>query len=242
MQKLGLDVGWSSDLQCGNFDLKTTVGNQINGMTNGFKNLMGDVVQSATGAVASLSAMVIQRANPGLYEMLTNGVLQANVAFDKAQLNCQNIAKCIVNFSDSSKWTQQDAMDEYKKLVNSGDADALRVNDSGEKVTGESGSCWGGGRGQRAIRPTHDLSAAGYDMMNNLPVNSTGSGSFVKFPARKKPLRQWLKCSVIARFAPVRMPRNAPMAISFSNQAPASPKPAFHRCWKKPRALMASNW
>jgi len=28
--------------------------------------------------------MVIQRANPGLYDMITNGVLQANVAFDKA--------------------------------------------------------------------------------------------------------------------------------------------------------------
>lgn len=41
MQKLGLDLGWSSDLMCGNFDLKTTVGNQLNGITDGFKNLMG---------------------------------------------------------------------------------------------------------------------------------------------------------------------------------------------------------
>lgn len=102
MQKLGLDVCWSSDLQCGNFNLKTTVGNQINGMTNGFKNLMGVVVQNATGAVASLPAMVIQRANSVLYEMLTNSVLQANVAFDKAQLNSQNMAKCMVDFSDSA--------------------------------------------------------------------------------------------------------------------------------------------
>ncbi|MBC0030554.1 integrating conjugative element protein, partial [Escherichia coli] len=78
---------------CGNFDLKTTVSNQLNGVTDGFKNLMGDVIQGATGAVASLPAMVIQRANPGLYDALTNGVLQANVAFDKAQLNCQNMAK-----------------------------------------------------------------------------------------------------------------------------------------------------
>ncbi len=80
MQKLGLDLGWSSDLMCGNFDLKTTVGNQLNGITDGFKNLMGDVIQGASGAVASLPAMVIQRANPGLYDMLTNGVLQAGDA------------------------------------------------------------------------------------------------------------------------------------------------------------------
>lgn len=45
MKKLGMDIGWSSDLMCGNFDLKTTVGNQLNGVTDGFKNLMGDVIQ-----------------------------------------------------------------------------------------------------------------------------------------------------------------------------------------------------
>ncbi|MDQ9296791.1 integrating conjugative element protein, partial [Escherichia marmotae] len=71
MKKLGVDIGWSSNLMCGNFDLKTTVSNQLNGVTDGFKNLMGDVIQGATGAVASLPAMVIQRANPGLYDALT---------------------------------------------------------------------------------------------------------------------------------------------------------------------------
>lgn len=100
MQRLGMNLGWSSDLMCGNFDLKTTVGNQLNGVTSGFKNLMGEVIQGATGAVASLPAMIIQRANPGLYEMLTNGVLQGGVAFDKAQLNCQNLSKRMMDMAD----------------------------------------------------------------------------------------------------------------------------------------------
>ncbi|KLU13853.1 conjugal transfer protein, partial [Xenorhabdus griffiniae] len=131
----GLELGWSSDLMCGNFDLKTTVGNQLNGITAGFKNLMSEVIQGATGAVASLPAMIIQRANPGLYDMLTNGVLQANVAFDKAQFNCQNMAKRMMNFAENSKWTQSAALQEYKTLVNSGDADAVRVNNAGSKST-----------------------------------------------------------------------------------------------------------
>lgn len=156
MQKLGLNTGWSSDLMCGNFDLKTTVGNQLNGVTSGFKNLMGDVIQGATGAVASLPAMVIQRANPGLYDMLTNGVLQANVSFDKAQLNCQNMAKKMMDFSDSSNWTQQAMMDEYKSVVNSGDTDAVRADEAGRKVTGTSGNNWIGGqkRGGRGSPPS----------------------------------------------------------------------------------------
>ncbi len=45
MQRLGMNLGWSSDLMCGNFDLKTTIGNQLNGVTDGFKNLMGSVIQ-----------------------------------------------------------------------------------------------------------------------------------------------------------------------------------------------------
>ncbi len=154
MRKLGMNVGWSSDLMCGNFDLKTTVGNQLNGVTNGFKNLMGDVVQNATGAVASLPAMIIQRANPGLYDMLTNGVLQANVSFDKAQLNCQNMSKRMMDFAGNNKWTQGAVMDEYRSLVNSGDADAVRVNNSADKLQGNSGQNWIGGqkRGGRVSR------------------------------------------------------------------------------------------
>lgn len=182
MKKLGLDVGWSSDLMCGNFDLKTTIGNQLNGVTAGFKNLMGDVIQGATGAVASLPAMLIQRANPGLYDMLTNGVLQANVSFNKAQLNCQNMAKRIADFADTSDWTQQAMLEEYKSIVNSGDSDAVRTDNAGRKVSGNKGNNWIGGQkrggsGQPAIKPTHDLTAAGFNMMNGLFVTSTESVS-----------------------------------------------------------------
>ncbi|MDF7679939.1 integrating conjugative element protein [Enterobacteriaceae bacterium ESL0689] len=182
MKKLGLNTEWSSDLMCGNFDLKTTVGNQLNGVTDGFKNLMGEVIQGATGAVASMPAMLIQRANPGLYDMLTNGVLQANVSFDKAQLNCQNMAKRMMDFSNTSKWTQQAMLEEYKSIVNSGDTDAVRINEAGRKASGNKGSNWIGGKqrggtGQPAIKPIYDLVTAGFNMMNDLPVISTQSVS-----------------------------------------------------------------
>ncbi len=178
MQRLGMNLGWNSDLMCGNFDIKTTVGNQLNGVTNGFKNLMSEVVQGATGAVASLPAMAIQRANPGLYEMLTNGVLQANVAFDKAQLNCQNMSKRMMEFSDTNKWTQAAMLEEAKKIINSGDADAVGTMNKVEKQPdGKEGVPWMGGEkrggaGQKAIQPTQDFAQAGFNIMNNLPPTS----------------------------------------------------------------------
>lgn len=179
---LGLALGWQSDLMCGNFDLKTTVSNQLNGLTAGMKNLMGEAIQGATGAVASLPAMAIQRANPGLYDMLTNGVLQANVAFDKAQFNCQNMAKKMMVFAQNNKWTQSAALQEYKSLVNGGDGDAVRANNAGAKASGSGGHAWiggqkQGGKGQSAIRPARDLASAGFNMMNRLPVLSQSSVS-----------------------------------------------------------------
>lgn len=80
--------------------------------------------------------------------MLTNGVLQANVSFDKAQLNCQNMAKKMMDFSDTSKWTQQAMLEEYKSIVNSGDSDAVRANEAGRKVSGNKGNNWIGGNSE----------------------------------------------------------------------------------------------
>ncbi len=156
-------MGWNSDLMCGNFDIKTTVGNQLNGVTDGFKNLMSEVIQNATGAVASLPAMAIQRANPGLYEMLTNGVLQANVAFDKAQLSCQNMAKRMMDFSENNQWTQAAILEEAGNIINSGDGDAVgTMNQVEKKPDGKAGVQWiggekRGGAGQKAIVPAQDF-------------------------------------------------------------------------------------
>ena len=180
MTRLGMTGSWNSDLMCGNFDLKTTVGNQLNGVTSGFKDLMSDVIQGATGAVASMPAMVIQRANPGLYEMLTNGMLQAGLSFDKSKINCQNLAKKMADYTIGNKWMQAAVTEEYKSIVASSDGDAVSSDHQLHKATGEEGTTWIGGRkrggkGQPAIKPTHDLAKAGYNMMNNLPVTSNHS-------------------------------------------------------------------
>lgn len=171
MEKIGLGIGWNSDLMCGNFDLSTTVKNQLNGATEGFKNMMGDVINGATGAVASLPAMIIQRANPGLYELLTNGVLQANVAFDKAQLNCQTMSKKLADYTLSGKLTQTAIGQEFQNVVAS-TSDAVRADNTLKQASGKEGVKWVGGQqrggaGQKAIKPTYDIAKAGYNILNN---------------------------------------------------------------------------
>lgn len=195
MKRIGLDAGLSSDLMCGNFDIKTTVGNQLNGVTNGFKDLMGDVITGATGAVSSMPAMILQRANPGLYEMITNGVLQAGLAFDKSKLNCESMANKLADYTlgDKSSWTESAVREEYKEAVSASGGDALRAEEARTKASGKEGATWvggkkAGGKGQPAIQPTRDLAKAGYNMMNNLSVtsNSTVSAGSCKGSACQK--------------------------------------------------------
>ena len=92
MQSIGVGIGWNSNLICGDMSITTTLQNQLNGITNGFQQIMSNVIQSATSAVASLPALIIQRADPGLYNLLTNGVLQARLDFRPLKLTCKAMA------------------------------------------------------------------------------------------------------------------------------------------------------
>ncbi|TKV06628.1 integrating conjugative element protein [Citrobacter sp. wls619] len=178
-QLLNVRAGWNADLMCGNFDISTTVRNQLNGVTEGFQDLMGNVIQSATSAVASLPAMIIQRANPQLYDLLTNGVLQGRVDFDKSQLTCQKMAEKMTDFAYGSAWTQSAKAENYQAVAAS-ETDAVRAEKKVEKEAASKGKTWVGGQkrggsGQPPIKLVGDTTKAGYNILNQRSVTDTGS-------------------------------------------------------------------
>ncbi|EAS1759721.1 integrating conjugative element protein [Salmonella enterica] len=180
-QIINMSAGWNADLMCGNFDINTTVRNQLNGVTDGFKDLMGEVIQSATSAVASLPAMVIQRANPQLYDLLTNGVLQARVDFDKSQLTCQKMAEKMTDYAYNSAWTQSAKTENYQEIV-AGEPDAVRAEKQAEKEAASKGKSWVGGQkrggsGQPPIKLIGDTTKAGFNILNQRSATDTGSVS-----------------------------------------------------------------
>ena len=101
MDSIGVGFGWNNDLMCGNMNLSTTLENQLNGATQGFQNIMGSVIQNATGAVMSLPALIIQRANPQLYNLITNGILQARIDYDRSKGTCRAIAEKMADIAGS---------------------------------------------------------------------------------------------------------------------------------------------
>lgn len=181
-QGIGLGVNWNSNLMCGNMDIATTLQNQLNGVTNGFQQIMGQVIDAASGAVASLPAMLIQRANPGLYELLSNGVMQGRIDFDRSKLTCQAITDKVSSTMASGGWQQLATAQTAKQILGGGgqQKDAVKAVEQIEKNKGEEGIPWiggkkAGGKGQDPIKLTESIVTAGYNSLHKRSPTSTAS-------------------------------------------------------------------
>src|SRR3989344_3467319 len=144
MRSIGVGVGWNSNLICGDMSIQTTLRNQLNGITQGFQQIMSTVIQSATTAVASLPALIIQRADPGLYNLLTNGVLQARLDFDRSKLTCRAMAEKMADMAGGQLgWSQLAEGMALRQAVSS--TDAVSAVEQAERRRGNGGVPWVGG-------------------------------------------------------------------------------------------------
>lgn len=179
MSSLSVSIGWNSNLICGKMSLTTTLRNQFNGATNGFRTIMSTVIQDATAAVASLPALIIQRADPGLYNLLTNGVLQGRLDFDRSKLTCQAIGEDMINLAGGQLgWNQLAQGITLRDAVGSGDA--VSALQTAETTGSNNGVPWvggnnAGGAGQNPISVISDVTQAGYNLLNGRTVTDTSS-------------------------------------------------------------------
>jgi len=176
MDSVSVGVGWDTNLMCGKMDLSTTLQNQLNGATSGFKSVMSSVIQNATGAVASLPALIIQRADPGLYNLLSNGILQARLDFDRSKSTCKAIAGRMADIAGGHfGWEQLAEGINLTQTVSS--RDAVAAVEQAETQQGNNGVPWVGGRpagGKRqpSIKVVADVTRAGYNLLNGQEVGS----------------------------------------------------------------------
>lgn len=177
MQTLSVGVGWNSNLICGDMSITTTLRNQLNGITNGFQTIMSNVIQNATAAVASLPALIIQRVDPGLYNLLTNGILQARLDFDRSKLTCRAIGDRMADMAGGQLgWDQLAEGMVLKQAVST--TDAVSAIEQAETSRGNEGVTWvggsnAGGAGQPPIRVVGDVTRAGYNLLNGRGATDT---------------------------------------------------------------------
>ncbi|EPN1347399.1 TPA: integrating conjugative element protein [Pseudomonas aeruginosa] len=181
MDSIGVGFGWNNDMMCGNMNLSTTLENQLNGATQGFQNIMGSVIQNATGAVMSLPALIIQRANPQLYNLITNGILQARIDYDRSKGTCRAIAEKMADIAgEQTGWGKIAEGQALGATLASDGKDAVSALEAVEKKGGNDGVTWvggdkAGGSGQKPIRIVNDVTRAGYNLLTSRSVNDSSS-------------------------------------------------------------------
>jgi integrating conjugative element protein (TIGR03755 family) len=171
---LGGSVEWGTPFACGaSFDPMAAVSNQLNGLTEGFQQLMGSVIQSATGAVASLPAIIIARANPDLYDLLQKGVVGAKTDIAFAQATCEDMQAIMTGEQgiDFEKWIRISALEDWRRQMES-EPDVIRAKRTVDAQAGNAGTRWiggiaAGGRDQPVIAVNHDIVIAGYNTLLN---------------------------------------------------------------------------
>lgn len=170
MDSISVGAGWDTNLICGDMSLDTTLRNQLNGATGGFKSIMSNIIQNATSAVASLPALIIQRADPGLYNLLTNGILQARLDFDRSKSTCRAVAERMADIAGGQLgWGQlAEGMALSHTVKNH---DAVAAVEQAEANRGNNGVPWiggqsAGGKRQPPIKVVSDVTRAGFNLLN----------------------------------------------------------------------------
>ncbi len=182
-----LSLGYS----CGAFDPVAAVSNGLNDIGSGADDMMDAMTAAATNAIASLPALILQRANPGLYDLFQNALLKAEENMQIATKSCETMEAEIAQgknpYADLivlSKGT------EWKRQMGIGGNDAVSAKEAVETDNGASGIPWvggmAGGAGQPPLQLTGDIVEAGYRVNLNQPV--TGSPPAVIPEARLQQL------------------------------------------------------
>lgn len=169
-----LGLGYS----CAKFDPVAAVTNTLNNIAAGVDDMMNAMTAAATSAIAALPALILQRANPGLYDLFQNALLKAEETMQLATKSCEQmeaeIAKGKNPYADLITLSKGN---DWKVQMGVGGNDAVSAKASVESANGDNGVPWiggqAGGSGQPVLEFTGDIVQAGYNITMNRAVTDS---------------------------------------------------------------------
>ncbi len=171
-----VEVGFG--YSCGNFDPTLGIANILNSVKNIKNDLVNGAVGAVTAAIGSLPALILQRINPGLYDLFQNGKIRAEAALSLANASCEEMERQIGNGENPYKdWIELSKSYDWKVEMGtsgwqSATSDVTEAKTKVETDNGKNGIPWiggdrAGGENQPAIHVPRDVIKAGYNMELN---------------------------------------------------------------------------
>jgi len=166
-----LGLGYS----CGKFDPVAAVTNTLNDIGAGVDNMMNAMTAAATSAIAALPALILQRANPGLYDLFQNALLKAEETLQLATKSCEQMeAEIAQGKNPYADLITLSKGNDWKVQMGVGGNDAVTAKTTVESSNGNNGVPWiggqAGGSGQPVLEFTGDIVEAGYNINMNRSV------------------------------------------------------------------------
>ena len=166
-----LGLGYS----CGKFDPVAAVTNTLNNIGAGVDNMMNAMTAVATSAIAALPALILQRANPGLYDLFQNALIKAEETMQLATKSCEQMeAEIAQGKNPYADLITLSKGNDWKVQMGVGGNDAVTAKTTVESSNGDNGVPWiggqAGGSGQPVLEFTGDIVEAGYNINMNRAV------------------------------------------------------------------------
>lgn len=168
-----------SGLSCGGFDPLVTIEHTFNKVKNGAEQALVQLEGAASAAISALPGYILQKVDPGLYDLFTNTLLRAEQAFSLATKSCETMQQQIQNgenpFEDFITANLGDVWQGSVSLPGTNIEDVVEI--TSDPQVRDSGFTWVGGQkaGGDDMEPAwilSDTAAAGYNMMLNRQVDA----------------------------------------------------------------------
>lgn len=163
---------------CGNFDPTLGLTHILNGLQGAGSSLLNGAVGAVTAAIGSLPALILQRIDPGLYDLFQNSVIRAEAVLSLANQNCEEYEQQIRQGQNPfAGWHDLSKMIDWKLQMGnrgfgSAAVDVVQAKNQVQKNNGGDGIPWiggnkAGGVNQAPIKITEDVVKAGYNLTLN---------------------------------------------------------------------------
>lgn len=176
---LGGSASMGVSFACGKFDPVAGIAGALNNIANGVDNMVNQMVNAATSAIANLPSLLLQRANPGLYDLFQNGLLKAEQTVTLATKSCEQMqAEIAKGKNPFDQWVTLSMGNDWRVQMGTGglasSTDVVSARDAVEEDSGDNGIPWpnaggqAGGVGQPPIKIVEDTTKAGWTSMHGL--------------------------------------------------------------------------
>ena len=175
---LGLSGIAKFNFSCGKFNATLSLQNLLNAFAR-----LGPMITSAVQAgIAALPMYILQRAQPGLYELIQTYIAKAEKLINLSFQSCEQIEKN--GYNNPFDQFNSLAMDEgWKDQANTGSGDVVQAKDTVQTNSGDKGFTWvfgakAGGKNQPAAKLVSDLVTASYNLTMMQPTTASPSTSY----------------------------------------------------------------